>query len=121
MNDYFQAKLARQKTKMPVQAARKQQFKAASHEDQLIADSGHLVHKVKAKDSTGRWAYYFVLVSAAMERVFLRDLKSTNTLDLENYGKVLASNYGEMPSESVIRMLKERYGWDVTPGPGEQK
>jgi tetratricopeptide (TPR) repeat protein len=24
-----------------------------------IANQGHLIHKLKAKDSTGRWAYYF--------------------------------------------------------------
>ena len=30
----------------------------ASFADKIIAKKGHLIHKLKAKDSTGRWAYF---------------------------------------------------------------
>jgi hypothetical protein len=76
-----------------------------------IRQMGHLVHKLKAKDSTGRWAYYFVLVEPQKEEAFLKALKSDESIDLEDYGKVIASNYGEEPSQEVKNFLKERYGF----------
>lgn len=84
-----------------------------SFADQIIAKKGHLVHKLKAKDSTGRWAYYFVLVEPAREQAFLASLKSEDTIDLEDYGKVIASCYGEEPNDQIKQELKERYGFEV--------
>lgn len=84
-----------------------------SQADQMIAKSGHLVHKLKAKDTTGRWAYYFVYVEASKERVFLDAIKSDGIIDLEDYGKVIASCYGETPSEEIRQLLKDKYGFDV--------
>jgi hypothetical protein len=40
-------------------------------------------------------------------------LESNQSIDLEQYGKVVASNYGEEPSEEVRTMLKDKYGFDV--------
>jgi hypothetical protein len=85
----------------------------ASFADKIIAKKGHLIHKLKAKDSTGRWAYYFVLIEPSKEKSFMAALDSTESIDLEDFGKVIASNYGEEPSEEVKKMLKERYGFDV--------
>lgn len=82
-------------------------------EERRIARNGHLIHKLKAKDSTGRWAYYFVLVSPDMEGAFLGALKSDETIDLENYGKVVASCYGEHPNQDIKDMLFEKFGFDV--------
>jgi hypothetical protein len=81
--------------------------------DKLIAQKGHLVHKLKAKDSTGRWAYYFVLVEAPREQAFMEALKSQESIDLEDYGKVIASCYGEEPNAQVKQLLKEKYGFEV--------
>lgn len=81
--------------------------------DKLIAQKGHLVHKLKAKDSTGRWAYYFVLVEAPREQAFMDALKSQESIDLEDFGKVIASCYGEEPNEQVKQLLKEKYGFEV--------
>lgn len=81
--------------------------------DKLIAQKGHLVHKLKAKDSTGRWAYYFVLVEAAREQAFMEALKSQESIDLEDFGKVIASCYGEEPNAQIKQMLKEKYGFEV--------
>lgn len=87
--------------------------KKRSFADQIIAKKGHLVHKLKAKDSTGRWAYYFVLVEPAREQAFLAALKSDQTIDLEDFGKVIASCYGEEPNDQLKEELKERYGFEV--------
>lgn len=87
--------------------------KRRSFVDQIIAKKGHLIHKLKAKDSTGRWAYYFVLVEAPREAAFLESIQGDGTVDLEEYGKVIASCYGEEPTQEVKDFLKERYGFEV--------
>ncbi len=84
-----------------------------SHADQLIARSGHLIHKLKAKDTTGRWAYYFVYVEAAKERAFLAAIDGDGIINLEDYGRVIASCYGETPSEEIRTFLREKYGFEV--------
>ncbi len=85
----------------------------SSFVDKLIAKKGHLVHKLKAKDSTGRWAYYFVLVEPPREQAFMQAIESKGTIDLEDFGKVIASCYGEEPSDEVKEYLKEKYDFDV--------
>lgn len=86
---------------------------AGRHVSRYIAKRGHLIHKLKAKDSTGRWAYYFILVRPSSEQEFLQALKSNREIDLEKYGFLVASNYGEAPSEEVRAMLKEKYDFNV--------
>jgi len=81
--------------------------------DQIVAKKGHLIHKLKAKDTTGRWAYYFVLVEPPREAQFLKAIKGDGTVDLEEYGKIIASCYGEEPSEEVRIFLKDKYGFTV--------
>jgi hypothetical protein len=81
--------------------------------DQEIARRGHQIHKLKAKDTTGRWAYYFVLVEPFRERSFLKAIAGDGNVDLEKYGKIIASCYGEKPSDEVRAHLKQKYGFDV--------
>lgn len=81
--------------------------------DKLIAKKGHLVHKLKAKDSTGRWAYYFVLVESPREAAFMKAIEGDGMIDLEDFGKVIASCYGEEPSDDIKQFLKEKYGFEV--------
>lgn len=78
-----------------------------------IRRMGHLIHKLKAKDTTGRWAYYFVLVMPDKEKEFLDAIEGNGTTDLEEYGKVIASSYGETPTREVRDYLKQTYGFDV--------
>ncbi len=81
---------------------------------QYISRNGHNVHKLKGKDSTGRWAYYFVLIEPEMENKFLKAIEAkTGTIDFENYGEVIASCYGETPTQEVKNHLKELYGFDL--------
>jgi hypothetical protein len=86
---------------------------AATHEDREISRRGHLVHKLKAKDSTGRWAYYVLLISPRKERIFTAALKAAGSMDLASFGTILASNYGEEPSTSTRTEMKRRFGFDV--------
>lgn len=84
-----------------------------SFTDREIGRRGHLVHKLKAKDSTGRWAYYFVLIERHREKAFTATIAGDGMIDLEAFGRVIASNYGEAPSAEIIRLLKEKYGFEV--------
>lgn len=86
---------------------------ARSRRDQLMAKRGHLIHKLKAKDTTGRWAYYFVYVPSYRERQFLKAIEGDGNVNLENYGKIIGSCYGEYPSDFLKNELRERYGFEI--------
>jgi hypothetical protein len=81
--------------------------------DRRIASRGHLIQKLKAKDTTGRWAYYFVLVLPDSEASFLKAIEGDGTIDLEDFGQVVASCYGEEPTQEVKDYLYEKYGFRV--------
>jgi hypothetical protein len=87
--------------------------KPRSQVDQMIARNGQQVHKLKAKDTTGRWAYYFVYVERSKEPAFLAAIKGDGTIDLSDYGRIIASCYGEEPSQEIRDFLTETYGFDV--------
>lgn len=81
--------------------------------DTMTSRSGHLIHKLKAKDSTGRWAYYFVLVPPNRETGFMSAIGGDGIIDLADFGTVIASSYGEQPSPEVKAFLKSKFGFDV--------
>ena len=89
-----------------------------SYTDREVAKLGHQIHKLKAKDTTGRWAFYFVLIEPAFESAFLEAMRGNRTLELDRYGVVIASCYGETPNREVIEYLNDRYGFDM-PLPAE--
>lgn len=84
-----------------------------TYTDKVVARSGHLIHKLKAKDTTGNWAYYFVLVTPDRERAFLNAIGGDGTIDLEDFGAVVASCYGETPTPELKAYLRARYGFEV--------
>ena len=84
-----------------------------SVEDRAFSRKGHLIHKLKAKDTTGRWAYYFVLVEPSAESHFLRAIEGDGKIDLEDFGTVIASCYGEEPNQEVRDYLYEKYNFRV--------
>jgi hypothetical protein len=57
----------------------------------ICSISGHNIHGLRAKDTSKRWAYYFVHVESAREQVFLDAIKGD--VDLENFGTVIGSEY----------------------------
>jgi len=85
-----------------------------STEDRIIASLGHLIHKLKAKDTAGRWVHYFVYVPKEREVAFAAELnKGKGIIDLDQLGVVIASNYGEEPNAEIKYYLKAKYGFDV--------
>ena len=71
------------------------------------------IHLIRAKDTTGRMACYYVLVPETRRTLFLEALRSPETISLNDYGEVVASNYGEKPNEQTKRILREKYGLEV--------
>ncbi len=80
--------------------------------DKVIASKGHQIQKIKAQDETGRWAYYFLLLDPLRESN-LRHALSTKTgnINLQDYGRVIASCYGDEPSDEVKQLLQTKYGF----------
>jgi hypothetical protein len=75
--------------------------------------STHIIHRFKAQDRSGEWAQYFLLVEAANEPLFLNAVKNGAEVDLSQYGKIVASFYGDTPPDDVKRLLRDRYGFTV--------
>jgi hypothetical protein len=86
-------------------------FVKKSFMDHMINSRGDLCHKVVGKDSTGRVAWYFILVDKSKKEAFLKH-KSGDNYDLKDYGKIIKSGYGEVVPEKVKVMLKEKYGFE---------
>ncbi len=83
----------------------------------LTKKRGHRIHKLRARDTSGEWAYYYVFVPQKNEMRFMRALNegglAKSVLDLENFGNVIASSFGSEPTEEVKAFLRETYGFDV--------
>jgi hypothetical protein len=79
--------------------------------DTLIKSRADMCYKVVGRDSTGREAYYFVLIDKDKKSQFLRH-KVGDTYNLEDYGKIVYSAYGTKVPKEVKEMLKEKYGFD---------
>lgn len=96
-----------------VDPSRKTAMAPKVYEHTAISSSGHYIHKIKAKDTSGRWCYYFVLVPPFHERRLLRELEGDGIVDLEQCGMVIASNYGEEPTNEIKQFLRDRYAFAV--------
>lgn len=79
--------------------------------DKVVSSQGEYFYKVNATDSTGRRAFYYILVDKLKLKQFL-SLKSDGRYDLADYGRIIASGYGEEPTEDARKMLKVKYGFD---------
>jgi len=81
--------------------------------EDYVAKRGYLLFKVKGKcKSTGRRVCHFALVLESMQKVFSKAIDD-GTLELNDYGRVIASCYGEEPDDAVKSILKEKFGFDV--------
>lgn len=79
--------------------------------DKLIKSRADMCYKVSGRDSTGREAYYFILIDKDKKEQFLKHTVG-DTYNLEDYGKIIYSAYGTIVPEEVKEMLKEKYGFD---------
>jgi hypothetical protein len=76
-----------------------------------IKNNSDLCYQVMGKDTTGRVAWYFILVDKDKKEEFLEH-RQGDSYDLADYGKIVASGYGEEVPDHVKDMLRNKYGFD---------
>lgn len=69
------------------------------------------IHRIRAKDVDGRWAHFFVLVNSEDEQDFIESMCGIGAIDLDEYGKVVASYYEDEPSDDILAYLRDKYGY----------
>lgn len=86
--------------------------KSESFEEQMIRSrAGDLCYKVFGTDSTGRQAWYIVMLDPLKKDAFLKH-KDGDKYDLLDYGKIVASAYGDTIPDDVKKDLADKYGFD---------
>lgn len=67
----------------------------------------------KTDQPQDRSAYYFLLVIPHKERLFKKAIDEKDSLNLTDYGEIVASGWGE-PNEFVKQRMFEQYGWKAS-------
>ncbi len=81
--------------------------------DQMVSKSGHLIYHITGKDATnGLDATYFLLVDKTKVDAFKASIGS-DTVNLLDFGKIIASCYGKEPNDNVKSIMSEKYGFEV--------
>ncbi len=73
----------------------------------IESERGDQVYLVRGKDQ-GRHAWHYVLVEKLKTSIFLKMIES-KSLNLEDYGKVLYSGWGEDPPEAIAKKIEDEY------------
>lgn len=81
--------------------------KKSSFADRIKAEKNRCYY-LKFTPKDGRQAYYFVLIDPIKENAFLKALKGTEKFNLEHFGTIINSGYGE-PSPELKAEMKEKY------------
>jgi len=76
-------------------------------QERLAPEQIFLVH---APDYTGHIAYYFLYVDLLRVPLFKKATKEPKVIDLEDFGTIITSGYGEAPKD-VRAAITRRYGW----------
>ncbi len=80
-----------------------------SFADRVRRERSNNVFLVRGNDSTGRPAWYFLLVDPAKRAAFRK--AAADQLELNAYGRIIASGYGTGPPEVVRERMKTEYGF----------
>lgn len=64
------------------------------------------------KDSTGRDTWFFIRVDSLKTSLFKQKIK-TGSLDLQDFGEILESGYGEEPPEYIFTHMEKKYGFKL--------
>ena len=67
---------------------------------------------IRSKDYTGFMAYYFLRVDPLKLTLFEKVADSGQAFDLETYGEIIASGYGEEVPAPVLDKMRQLYGWN---------
>ncbi len=84
--------------------------KESSFSDKVIRTGDVPIHFIVCRDSNNHIVYYF-LRCPEQKIKRLRD-SSDKVVKPQDYGIVVASGFGRVPSKAVKRLLRERYNYD---------
>ena len=73
----------------------------------IESERGDQVYLVRGKDHE-RQAWHYVLVEKLKLSLFLKKIDG-KSIDLEDYGKVLYSGWGEDPPEAIVKKIEDEY------------
>jgi hypothetical protein len=76
----------------------------------VLQSSSEPIYYVTGTDFTGQKAWYYLLIAKGKALLF-QDAFASGNLRLSEYGKIIASGYGEEPPEELIAKLKEEYNF----------
>jgi hypothetical protein len=82
---------------------------ARSYAERVRRERGNNVFLVRGNDSNGRAAWYFVLVDPAKRAAFRKAL--AGQLQLNAFGRIVASGFGADPPADVCERMKTEYGF----------
>jgi hypothetical protein len=68
------------------------------------------IYLVRGHDITGRAAWYYIMVDKPKKRIFEVRAKQ-GQLELTDYGKILASGYGESVPPATKQRMEDEYGF----------
>lgn len=78
--------------------------------EKIIKKSSEPFHFIKSTDIFGDQCYHIIMAPQAKIEAMMK--AESEQVDLLDYGKVVASEYGHKPSQKVINMLKDKYEID---------
>lgn len=73
----------------------------------VMADKSRL-YLLRYQPEAGTKIFYFLLVNPLKEKAFLKAMSGTEAFNINEYGKIVASGYGE-PSEEVKQQMRDLY------------
>jgi hypothetical protein len=78
--------------------------------DKVLKTGAVPIHYIISKDREGRDCYYIIVCN----KVKVDDMLDGNGfIKPEEYGHVVDSGFGKRPPEDVVKMLKEKYNFDI--------
>lgn len=77
----------------------------------IIQNARHPIHFIHGTDRNGRPCHFFVLAPQHQYSV-LENHFGHGTVDVRNYGRIVASGFGRIPSAETLQHLKETYGYE---------
>ena len=85
---------------------------AKSFVSKLVSKGSVPIYFVTCKDAGGKQAYAYLI--STPEKMRMYENARAGDFDLNDYGKIIASGFGKTPSAEDKKMLKAKYGIDIT-------
>lgn len=84
--------------------------KKGSFVSALFGSRPDCIFLVKGKDTTNRPAWYYVMVDKSKKDTF-EHIEGKQSLNLNDYGTILHSGYGDEPPPEMKKKMEDEYGF----------